>query len=137
MSTLLPLHRWWAVPTLLFSTLLLTTLNSSAHAEDKIKLEGLYACEGKNPDGGPYEGRVEIAKKGDTYHLKWTIGEESHVGVGLVAEKTLSVCWVVDGGGAGGIVVYKIEMDGRLVGKWTPLGGDKVYEENLRRIPDA
>jgi hypothetical protein len=30
-----------------------------------------YKVEGRNPDGGDYEGTVEIAKQGKAYHLSF------------------------------------------------------------------
>ena len=107
---------------------------------DAPKLEGLYKCVGGNDGGGKYEGRVEIAKKDEVYTMKWTVGEESYVGVAILSDDTLSVAWASRAGGGVvvGVVTYKVEMGGRLTGIWTQLGGDnKIHEETLTKIPDA
>lgn len=112
----------------------------AALADAKRPLEGLYACKGTNPDGGTYEGRVEIAKKGDGYNLKWKVGESTYLGVALREGDVLSVAWGLPGGGGTvvGVVAYKINADGTLNGRWTVLGGDnKAQKESLRKIPDA
>jgi hypothetical protein len=102
-------------------------------AAQDVDVTGTYTCQGKNPNGRTYTGRVEIVQKGDVYQVEWTIGRETHVGVGILEGRTLSVCWAVaEGSPGGGIVVYRVERDGRLVGKWTSLGGrGEVYRETL------
>ena len=108
--------------------------------KEKDTLPGLYACKGSNPDGGEYEGRVEIAARGDVYNLKWTVGEETYLGVALREGDVLSVAWGIPGerGTAVGVVSYKIEEGGTLTGRWTVLGGrNPVMKETLRKIPDA
>jgi len=117
----------WAVA--VFALAMLPVL---ARAEDKKDLSGEYTCLGKNKDGGTYKGTVKIAKKGDTYVLKWTIGNnDEQAGIGLVENNLLSVAYY----GAGnftGIVVYKIEKD-KLVGKYAVAGDTGVYEETLSK----
>jgi hypothetical protein len=44
-----------------------------------------------NREIGAYEGRVEIAAKGDGYNLKWTVGGRTYVGVALREGDVLSV----------------------------------------------
>ena len=109
-------------------------------AEERDTLPGLYACKGSNPDGGMYEGRVEIAARKGVYNLKWSVGETTYVGVALREGDVLSVAWGIpgEGGTAIGVVAYKIAKDGTLSGRWTVLGGDNsVMPESLRKIPDA
>ncbi len=112
----------------------------STFAEERDPLPGLYACKGENPDGGMYEGRVEIAARKGVYNLKWSVGETTYVGVALREGDVLSVAWGIpgEGGTAIGVVAYKIEKGGTLSGRWTVLGGENaVMKESLRKIPDA
>mgnify|MGYP006908254337 CR=1 FL=1 len=132
-----------SIMTSLGGMLLLTLLALPAlvaTAEEKDTLPGLYACRGTNPHGGAYEGRVEIAERKGLYHVKWTVGEQTYVGVALREGDVLSVAWGIphDGGTAVGVVAYKIEKGGTLTGRWTVLGGDNsIMKETLRKIPDA
>jgi len=104
----------------------------SARAAEEKKIVGNYAVKGTNPDGKEYKGTAEITKDGDAYYVKWTIGKESHVGVGILDGDKLSVCWLVGEGGSGlGIVVYKVNKDGKLVGKWVAMGRKDLLEETL------
>ena len=109
-------------------------------AQEKDTLPGLYACKGTNPGGGEYEGRVEIAVREDVYYMKWKVGEETYQGIALREGDVLSVAWGIpgEGGTAVGVVSYKIEKGGTLIGRWTVLGGrNPVMKETLSKIPDA
>ena len=124
--------------TSLSSIILLTAAVSLG--EEKNTLVGLYACKGTNPDGGMYEGRVEIAERKSVYNVKWKVGDQTYVGVALREGDVLSVAWGIpaEGGTAVGVVAYKIEEGGTLTGRWSVLGGDTtVMKETLRKIPDA
>jgi hypothetical protein len=103
---------------------------AALRAAEGPEIGGSYTCKGVNPDGQEYTGKVKITKKGDVYHLDWTIGQESHSGVGIREENTLSVSWAAQGGPSG-IVVYRIGKDKRLVGKWTVQDGKDLYTETL------
>jgi len=107
----------------------------AARAADEPSITGTYDCVGDNSGGGEYKGKVTISKKGDTYILEWTIGKETHEGIGLLRGNTLSVSWatVVDGKAVSGIVVYKVQKN-KLVGEWTPYPGNgKVLKETLTK----
>jgi hypothetical protein len=103
---------------------------TALRAAEGPEIGGSYTCKGVNPDGQEYRGKVRITKQGDVYHLEWTIGQESHSGVGIREENTLAVSWATQGGPSG-IVVYRIGKDKRLVGKWAVQGGKDVYSETL------
>jgi hypothetical protein len=124
-------------PRLLCAVAALALAAPCAAADEKtkeVKIAGRYACKGANPEGGAYEGKVEISKNGDTYTLKWTLGEgESYEGVGLLNGDALSVTWKAEG--VSGLVVYKVakgDKGPKLVGKWTPCPSDgKLFDETL------
>ena len=98
---------------------------------------GVYACEGKSPEGRPYHGTVEIVRLEDTYRIRWSIegreGVMRVVGVGIFSNGVFAASYF---GGAPGIAVY--QLDGtKLVGHWTIGGADgALYPETLTRIAD-
>lgn len=96
-------------------------------------LTGVYACEGQNPDGSAYSGRVEIVKWQDAYLVRWTIPSTSQVvGIGILRGDVLAVSYF---GGSPAIVVYSVSADDRLDGKWTLVGADgAVFSETLTRM---
>ena len=93
-------------------------------------VEGSYACRGTNPDGSPYSGTVEITQHGEGYLVAWSIGGSGYSGTGIFSENQLSASWGVKGSEYG-IVVYKLENDGRLVGKWLNPSSVKYGTETL------
>lgn len=93
---------------------------------------GVYTCEGKNPDGSPYKGIVEIVKFHDSFLVRWTLPDDvTVIGVGLESGGVLAVSYF---GGAPGVIVYRAEGD-RLLGQWT-MGGTNggVFSETLTRM---
>ncbi len=110
-----------------------TDAPTGAPADD---LSGVYACEGRNPDGSPYAAVVEIIKRQDTYVVRWTMPEDIQVtGVGIRRDGVLAVSYV---GGGPAIVVYSVGEDGRLDGTWTLAGAQgAVFSETLIRVGDV
>jgi hypothetical protein len=88
-------------------------------------LSGVYHC-----DGGSYKGITIIRKSGDAYQLLWTIGPDTHFGVAIQEGDLLSSSWSA-GAETPGIVVYKIQKDGTLVGKYTPYPEGSLGTETL------
>jgi len=105
----------------------------SASADD---LSGVYACEGRNPDGSPYAAVVEIVKRQDAYVVRWTMRQDVQVtGVGIRRGGVLAVSYV---GGGPAIVVYSVGEAGRLDGTWTLAGAQgAVFSETLTRVGDV
>ena len=120
-----------------FATLaLFTSVTAAAERASESDFTGTYACEGKNPDGSPYGGIVEILKVRDTYLVRWTLSNETRVvGVGIFSGGVLAVSYF---GGSPALVVYSATTDGRLDGKWT-IGGTEgaVFSETLTKIDKA
>lgn len=106
---------------------LVLLLASTAMAD----VPGNYTCNGVNPDGTKYTGRVTISRAGEAYNIKWTIGTESHAGIAIRSDNHLAATWVIQGVNSGGVVVYKILNDGRLVGKWVGSNGGRITTETL------
>ena len=93
-------------------------------------LAGVYKCAGKNPDGTPYEGFVEIRKLEGTFRVRWTLQDAAITGVGIYSSGVLAVSYF---GGAPAVVVYHLDGE-RLVGEWT-MGGVEgtMYGETLTK----
>jgi hypothetical protein len=107
---------------------------TASAADKKPDLEGTYSCLGDNGGGKLYRGTVVITESGDGYTVEWTIGKETHIGVGIWENNRLSCSWAteVNGKVSMGVVVYKRERDGSLTGKWTQYpGGIRTLEEVL------
>lgn len=106
-----------------------TALTQEPQAKNVV---GFYLCEGKNPDGSPYRGVVEIAAVGGTYLVHWMMSDSETLGVGILRDGTLSVSYY---GGTPAIAVYKTDGK-RLVGEWTMGGAEGVvFSETLTPMP--
>lgn len=100
-----------------------------------LAIEGTYDCVGQNPKGDTYRGTVVIEKFGDSYELRWRIGNSTHVGVGFIENDRLCSSWAVstNSGVLTGVVVYRIES-GQLIGRWSQFPGKGgIYSETLTR----
>lgn len=83
---------------------------------------GRYRVEGSNPGGqGSYRGEVIIARKGDTYQVRWQIGQGAQVGTGIVLDKVFSVTFQA-GPGPAGVAAFRIDPNGTLTGIWAGAG---------------
>ncbi|MCC9605031.1 hypothetical protein LOC68_25005 [Blastopirellula sp. JC732] len=100
-------------------------------------ITGMYDCVGDNAGGGQYQGTVFISKSGDAYKLEWNIAGRKHQGIAILTDGVLASSWIIKQVGPGGIVVqggvvvYKVEQNGRLSGKWVGHGGGKILTEVL------
>jgi len=105
----------------------------STAAPPSPDLTGVYKCDGKNPDGTPYIGIVEIAKLENTFRVRWTLQDAAITGVGIYSGGVFAVSYF---GGAPAVVVYRVDGD-RLVGEWT-MGGVEgtMYSETLTKTDE-
>ena len=76
---------------------------------------GKYSVAGKNFDGTPYAGTVEIIPNGSTCRIVWHTGTVSE-GMCMLSGKTLAAFYRL--GANFGLVVYELRADGSLSGKW-------------------
>ena len=120
----------------LVTLVLLGPVHAAQGQAPEAKIEGVYTCEGKNPDGAPYAGVVEIVKHKETYLVRWTMPDESQVvGVGIYSGNQLAVSYF---GGTPALVVYSVAENGQLNGKWTAGGAaGAVFQETLTRLPEG
>jgi hypothetical protein len=129
-SVTVPLYMWkelvmkasWRL-SLMVATLACALTPLSAFAADIV---GSYSCRGTNPDGSPYQGTVVIEENGAGYVLRWSIGDSlTYSGAGLLNDDLLSASW------GSGVVVYRVQSDGKLVGKWLNASGGELGTETL------
>jgi hypothetical protein len=91
-------------------------------------LSGVYKVEGL--DGG-YRGTLTMRAAGGTYLLEWRLTSgESYRGIALHTGNFLASNWVA--GGTSGVVVYRIEGDGRtLTGRYASMNNVGLVKREL------
>lgn len=82
---------------------------------------GNYRVAGRNPDGSRYTGTLKLARNGDVYDLKWSIGSSAYSGRGRLENGLLVVEW-----GGATPVIYAPDGDGALRGLWDAGAGEEV-----------
>jgi hypothetical protein len=92
---------------------------------------GTYRVKGTNP-GKPdssYSGTVTVQRTGDTYRVKWEIGDATFTGTGIGNEKFLAVTYSGDDDQTG-LALYAPNASGVWEGIWTYAGSKKIGTEN-------
>lgn len=94
-----------------------------------------YQCDGVDFNGSPYSGVVTVELKGETYLLSWDVSapggpRSKYQAIGIRVGNTLSAAWA--GGSVAGIVVYEINPNATMTGKWTVFGNTSTRGEHLR-----
>jgi hypothetical protein len=93
-------------------------------------IEGVYSVTGTNPDSSSYKGTLKITRLGEDtknlYNLSWEVGA-SYLGIGIVQGNVVSSAW---GAQDCGIVGYKIQPDGKLIGDWIFTGQETLGTED-------
>jgi hypothetical protein len=103
---------------------LVLTLFSSAHVLAEDAFSGTWKITDAHTLGGkPYTGTVRIASIGAVYELKWNTSAGNYLGLGLADGNKLCTGW---GGKNFGVVLYKINGDGTLTGRWTIPGANEA-----------
>jgi hypothetical protein len=109
----------------LFAGLLLTS--SSAFAVD---IGGAYDVLGKNADGSEYKGTAKITLTSEsTCRIEWKTGGSTSSGICMRNDDSFAAGYVL--GGKVGLIIYKINDDGSLVGLWTIADQEGVGAEVL------
>jgi len=114
--------------------LMLGALTFTTAADSEVELAGVYACNGRNPDGSSYDTVVEIVKQDDAFVLRWFDQSELiAVGLGIRKGDVFAVSYF---SGLPGVAAYHIEDGNRLVGEWTVAGaGGALFSETLTKMP--
>lgn len=85
--------------------------------------EGPYKAEGTTSGGKlVYTAKALLVRKGDTYVMGWYIKDKlTYQGVALVDDDMLTASCIMEGRPC--IVVYRMQKDGTLVGRWSMTPG--------------
>lgn len=95
-------------------------------------IAGKYNIVGSNPDGGVYQGTLEIISHGDVYQFRWNAGTQ-YDGVGVANGSVVAVAFANGPNGKGcGVVDYEIAGD-TLDGKWGYWGVNEMGTEKAAR----
>lgn len=106
-----------------------TMETESAKRTSGSDLEGSYDIEGKNPEGKPYKGKLDVKKDGEGYAFNWSAGVDLS-GFGIRAGDFVAVGF---GGKQCSFVGYDVQNDGTLEGKWGGQGSTKFGTETAKR----
>jgi len=112
----------------------LSVLPREGRADDPVA--GQYAVIGVRPDGGQYRGVAEIADKGGTYDIIWSIGGQSFLGRGVATRNALAFAFLGDGFVDANVVLYEQAAPGIWCGIWTYNDSTNVGQEPLVRQSD-
>lgn len=108
----------------------LTALVLSAQVAGAQDLAGRYLVDGTNLDGSRYAGEAVISLSSDvTCDIVWTTGTTSSSGICMRDGNAFAAAYELDG--AVGLIIYMIQPDGTLVGRWTIPGLNAVGTEVL------
>ena len=78
-------------------------------------MPGQYSVAGVNPNGSRYHGEVTITEDGGIYNFRWRISNgDTFRGKGRLRGRILTVDW-----GQKYPVIYHVDEDGTLRGKWS------------------
>lgn len=123
------------IKSILLSTLLLLSV-PTAFALD---LEGKYVCEGYDPfAGSSYTNYFSIKKTGDAFFFQWVDRKDypTAYGTGVLnknSKNNIAVVYMNLGNKQKGLLLYTINQDGSLSGKWTVQADDKMGTEICKK----
>jgi hypothetical protein len=117
---------------------------TTAARADEPHVTGVYLSNRLNADGSQYQSVVHVVRDHDTFVVSWmdlranngqVVIVPTAAGVGMVEGRVFAVSQYSQQ--AIGLVLYRIEEDGRLIGRWTSAEGDgAAYSETLTRLPE-
>lgn len=84
---------------------------------DAQNVGGKYTVAGKNFDGAAYTGTAQISPSGSTCRIAWKTAGTASEGLCMLSGKTLAAFYKL--GSTYGLVIYDLQPNGSLVGKWT------------------
>jgi hypothetical protein len=94
------------------------------------EIGGSYRVEGTNLDGSAYGGNAEITLTSDfTCEITWQTGGSTSSGICMRDGNAFTAGYELDG--SVGLVIYMVQPDGTLDGRWTVAGVNAVGTEIL------
>ncbi len=107
-----------------------TSPNSTISSPMSGDLAGTYAVNGTGADGKTYQGEVVVTKRAAVYQMSWKLGADNYEGIAVQSGNTMAAAYTTGTNGRGcGAVVYKINADNSLEGKWGEWGVNSVGTE--------
>lgn len=130
------------IPALLVCLLLIPAFTESQQSQPQTpgkekteSIAGVYECNGVNPVGRPYKGIAEIFQIEHTFIVRWTVQDDTVVGVGMIRDRVFAVSYITTANIlVPTIVVYTIAENGNLSGVWATGGDGDFYPEILTKI---
>lgn len=110
----------------LMLSLSLAAVASTAGAQT---VSGRYSVVGKNFNGSPYMGTAHVTPTGSTCRIAWQTGESTSEGLCMQSGKTFTAFYKL--GADYGMVIYDLQSDGSLAGRWSIAGREGVGTELL------
>ncbi len=93
-------------------------------------LAGTYSIKGSSLDGKGYDGELVVTKRDDVYQMSWGVGGSKYDGVAVQNGNAVAASYTTGTDGKGcGAVIYKINADDSLEGKWGEWGVNQVGTE--------
>lgn len=96
---------------------------------------GTYRVHGSNFQEQVYSGSLAIAQNGPLYQFDWDTDAGSFTGTGILDRSVLAVAYGRPELCA--VVVYQIQADGSLSGRWTVPGGQEIGAEQASPVAGA
>jgi hypothetical protein len=101
-------------------------------------LAGTYTVSGTGADGKTYQGEVLVTKRDEVYQMSWKLGAESYDGIAVQNGNTIAAAYTTGTNGKGcGAVVYKINADNSIDGKWGEWGVNSAGTEKAVPVGDV
>lgn len=93
-------------------------------------IAGEYKVSGKGFDGKTYNGDLSVTNREQVYQFSWQVGSEKYDGVGVQNGNAVAVAYTTGTNGDGcGAVIYKINSDDSIEGKWGMWGVNQAGTE--------
>lgn len=95
-----------------------------------LKLHSTYDVSGTNPDGSKYSGTASVKVISEaSFTIHWKIAGETYDGFGMRNGDALAATYEING--EPGLVIYRVDDQGRLNGLWVVRGKDDAGSERL------
>ena len=110
------IRQFLMILAILYGVVNLTSYETQAQVLEVVEigtLQGSYSVHGRNPNGTPYAGTLQVVVSDDIAFFQWKIGKTKYSGEGTLVGNVLVVHW-----GNSPPVIYTIDANGNLAGTW-------------------
>lgn len=112
--------------------------NSSSAAASPVTADiaGSYKVNGTGINGNNYNGNLAVTKRDEVYQFSWEVGQEKYEGIGVQSGNAVAAAYTIGTDGKGcGAVIYKINPDDSIEGKWGTWGVNQSGAE--KAVPNG